>query len=385
MSVRQAQAPVPPEIGTDVTHGTEDFPRTVAVLREGQGRLHHGAQVYVSLDGRGWADFAVGENRPGEPLTPDHLMLWLSAGKPITAAAVLRLWELGRLTLDDAVADHLPEFAAHGKDDVTLRHLLTHTAPLRQVPTGWPEATWEETIAAICAAEPEADWPSGRRAGYHPASGWFLLGEIVRRLGGGSFEEVVHRLIFEPAGMTDCRFTWTGADARRLQERGGVIYERGQGGALAALPWHEGLHVERVSPGASLRGPARDLGRFYEALLAGREGQGVLSPQTIEAMTAAHRRGMFDETLRHTVDFGLGVIVDSKVYGAETVPYGYGRHASPRAFGHGGSQSSVGFADPQHGLVAVVITNGRPGEPRHQDRNRAVTTAIYEDLGLAGK
>jgi CubicO group peptidase (beta-lactamase class C family) len=368
----------------NMSHGIDDFPRTVAVLREGLGRLHFGAQVYVSRSGRTVAEFAVGENRPGEPLTPEHLMLWLSAGKPITAAAALRLWEEGRLALDDAVADYLPKFAAHGKEDVTIRHLLTHTAPLRQVPTGWPEATWDETVAAIGAAEPEADWPSGRRAGYHPASSWFILGEIVRRLGGGSFEEAIREMVLEPAGMTDCRFRWTGADAVALGKRGGMIYERGQGGALAALPWHEGLFAERTSPGASLRGPARDLGRFYEALLGGQGGEAMLWPQTIEAMTAAHRRGLFDETLRHTVDFGLGVIVDSKIYGADTVPYGFGRHASPRTFGHGGSQSSIGFADPEYGLAVVVLTNGRPGEPRHQQRNRAVADAVYEDLGLAG-
>jgi len=70
-------------------------------------------------------------------------------------------------------------------------------------------------------------------------------------------------------------------------------------------------------------------------------------------------------------------------YGPDTVPYGYGPHCSPRTFGHGGSQCSIGFCDPEHCLVVAWVCNGRCGEGRHQRRNRAINTAIYEDLGLA--
>ena len=99
-------------------------------------------------------------------------------------------------------------------------------------------------------------------------------------------------------------------------------------------------------------------------------------------MTARHRVGMYDQTFRHVVDFGLGFIVNSAMYGVDTVPYGYGPHASPRAFGHSGAQSSVGMADPEHGLVIAVAFNGMPGEARHHARIREVLAAIYEDLGL---
>jgi CubicO group peptidase (beta-lactamase class C family) len=113
-------------------------------------------------------------------------------------------------------------------------------------------------------------------------------------------------------------------------------------------------------------------------------GERILQPETIEAMTSRVRQGLFDQTFQHVIDFGLGVMINSNRHGAETVPYGFGRHASPGAFGHGGSQSSIGFADPEHDLVVVIIANGAPGEPAHQRRNRELTSAIYEDLGLAG-
>ena len=91
---------------------------------------------------------------------------------------------------------------------------------------------------------------------------------------------------------------------------------------------------------------------------------------------------MFDETFRHKVDWGLGFILDSNRYGAATLPYGFGLHASADTFGHGGQQSSADFADPGHGLAVAVIANGTPGEPRHNKRARELHTTIYEDLGL---
>jgi hypothetical protein len=65
------------------------------------------------------------------------------------------------------------------------------------------------------------------------------------------------------------------------------------------------------------------------------------------------------------------------------MPYGYGPHASRRAFGHGGNQSSMAFADPEHGLVVIAIYNGRPGEAAHAQRSRELAGVIYEELGLA--
>src|SRR5205823_2187918 len=199
----------------------------------------------------------------------------LSSTKPVTAAALATLWERGRLDLDDPVASHIPEFGVHGKEGITLRHLLTHTAGIRMLDVGWPERSWEEILARICAMRPEARWV-------------------------------------------------------------------------------------RPNPGGNGYGPMRELGRYYEMLLARGTGNGkrILSPQTVEAMTARHRTGMMDATFKHVLDWGLGFIVnsasDSTGHRAETVPYGYGHHASPRTFGHSGYRSSVGFADPERGLAVAL-------------------------------
>jgi CubicO group peptidase (beta-lactamase class C family) len=363
------------------------LPRTREAIEAGiRDRLHLGAQLHVSLHGEPVADAALGENRPGEPLTRDHLMLWLSSTKPVPAVAVAQLWERGRLELDDPVARHVPEFAAHGKEGITLRHLLTHTSGIRMLDTGWPRATWEEIVAKICAMKPEPRWVPGKKAGYHQASSWFILGEVVQRVGGLPFPVYVRREICEPLGMAD---SWIGMPPERYLSyrqagRIGAMWNT-EGEERQDHGWDTEERVVRPSPGGNGYGPVRNLARFYEMLL-GRgswRGRRVLLPQTVEAFTSPHRVGMMDATFKHVLDWGLGFIVNSIQYGAETVPYGYGHHASPRTFGHSGYRSSTGFADPERGLAVALAFNGTPGNERHEQRIRSVLDAVYEDLGLA--
>ena len=355
------------------------LPRAVGVMEEGIVRqLHRGVQVYVSRQGRVIADDAVGEARPREALTREHLMLLLSAGKPFAAVAVAQLWERGLLGFDDLVAKHLPEFAAGGKERITIRHLLTHTGGFRNVDTGWPLAAWDESIRRICESTIEPNWIPGQRAGYHVASSWFILGELIRRLHGRPFDVYLREAICDPLGLGDL---WNGmpADcAGKYGERLAPMFVSENGGELRSWEYGDSTFATLCAPGGNTRGTARDLGRFYEALLDGRHS--VLRPETIAELTRPQRVGMFDETFQHVIDFGLGVILNSRKYGPVTVPYGYGPVASDRAFGHGGSQSSIAFADPQRDLVVVIVCNGRPGEGRHQRRMRQILEALEGDL-----
>jgi CubicO group peptidase (beta-lactamase class C family) len=363
------------------------LPRTGRALEEGLDEgLHLGAQLYVDLRGETVGDAALGENRPGEPMRPDHLMLWLSSTKPVAAVAVAQLWERGLLELDDPVAQHIPEFAAEGKGGITLRHLLTHTAGIRMLDTGWPAASWEEIVARIAARKPEPHWVPGQKAGYHLASSWFILGEVVRRLSGLAFGRYVRERIFLPLGMDDC---WIGMPAERYREyaaagRLGFLYNT-EGAPPRQHSWTEENRLVGVHPGGNGYGPVRQLARFYRMLLGrGRlDGKRVLSPQAVEALTARHRVGMVDQTFQHELDWGLGFILDSKRHGVETVPYAYGRLCSPRTFGHSGYRSSTAFADPEPGLAVALVMNGTPSAADHERRIRAVLDAVYEDLGLA--
>lgn len=364
------------------------LPRAARAIEEGRARgLHFGGQLYVSLRGEVVADAAFGEDAPdpdggGRPLDNRALMLWLSSTKPVTAVAIGQLWEQGRLDLDDPIAVHVPEFAAGGKEAITLRHALTHTGGFRMLDVGYPRLTWEETIAKICAARREPRWVPGAKAGYHQASSWFILGEVMRRLSGRPFERYAREEIFVPLAMTD---SWIGMPAETYaaeKNRLAACWDT-SGEAPARLPWDDELNATRCSPAGGGRGPMVDLARFYEMLLGrGRLGDvPILRPQTVEALTARHRVGMYDHTFKHVMDWGLGFIPDSKQYG-DDVPYAYGGLCSRRTFGHSGYRSSTAFADPEHGLAVALAFNGLPADAAHESRIRAVVEGVYEDLGL---
>ncbi len=362
----------------------EQLPRTTSVIRDGCRRgLHSGVQLFISRKGEVVFDGAVVDGESHSLLTRDTLMPLLSAAKPLTAVAVLQLVERGLLDLDTRVGDVIPEFAARGKHAITTRYLLTHTGGFRDVETGWPHSDWEETLQRVYSTPLEDDWVVGETAGYHVASSWFVLGELIRRLDGRSFSDYLRQQICEPLGMTD---VWNGMPEDVWRSYGNRVgrMEQFERGEARELPWHDLAHCSAAAPGGNTRGPVRQLGYFYQCLLNGGvlDGVRVLQPETVGDLTSRHRIGAFDQTLQHVVDFGLGVIVDSHQYGAETVPYGYSRYVSERTFGHGGSQSSIGFAAPEHGLVVCYVADRRVGEPRHQKRHREIVNAIYEDLRL---
>jgi CubicO group peptidase (beta-lactamase class C family) len=359
--------------------------QTAIAIQQGiADRLHIGASL--SVRGPVNLDFAVGESRPGVAMTADTIMLWLSSTKPIAAVCLAQLWERGRLTLDDPVVKHIPEFTGGGKDAITIRHLLTHTAGIRTAANNFTRDPWETTMAKIYAAKVEADWVPGQKAGYHVASTWFVIGELIKRIDGRPFEEYVRDEIFLPLGMVD---SWVGMPVDQYKAYGNRIgiMQNTDPAFVPPHAWDTPEAAALCKPGGNGRGPMRDLVRFYKMLLndGSLEGTRIVSPQTVEAMTARQRVGMFDHTFKHIMDWGLGFVVNNNQYGADTIRYGYGPHASWRTFGHSGHRSSVAFADPKHGLAVALVFNGTPSDTNHDKRVRAVLTALYEDLRFSTK
>jgi CubicO group peptidase (beta-lactamase class C family) len=388
--------PAPPEAG----FGAGAVPGAVGCLAEGIARsLHRGAQLYVSRDGRAVADLSLGENRPGRPMTPDLLMPWLSAVKPVLAVALAQLWETGALDLDHSVARYLPAFAAGGKEVLTLRHLLTHGGGFRTPSIGGVSRSFEESLAKICATPLEPGWVPGERTAYQPASSWYVLGEVLTRLTGSTPARFFRERIFEPLGMASSHLGIPPERYRELAPRLGVMVRPDPGGAGGAPPRHYPWHTEpwstRSTPAESGWGPMRELGRFYEMLLSGgavpveppAEPSRLLRPETVAALlTPHHAAGSYDESLRRVVHWGLGLRVNGLTpAGRKTGSDDFGRLASLRAFGHGGFRSTTAFADPEHGLVVAFAANGLPGREEHRRRLKAVTEAVYRDLGMAGE
>jgi len=359
-----------------------DFPNTLRVIEQGAEKsLHRGLQIYVSRNGVAQLDAAWGEEADSQSLSVDHVMLWLSSGKPLTAVALGVLNDRGLLDWGDSLSQFLPEWAMFGQPDVTLAQLLTHTAGFENRDLGWPEKDWQSIVSEVMHTPLPESWPVGKKAGYVVAASWFLLGEVICRLTSLGFSSAIRELVFDPLGMSNSFCGVTTTEYESMKSQVGRMYFRTPRG-LEDLEWDSIERVSNPSPGGNCRGPIRELGKFYESLIQG-SSTTLLSEQTIRQLTSRQRVSMFDETFRHTIDWGYGFIANSNRYGADTVPYGFGRYAGESSFGHGGSQSSIGFADPENGVVVAWVANGRVGEPRHNERNRVLNDAIYRDLGLA--
>lgn len=340
------------------------FLRSRAEIERGIARgWHTGAQVFAAINGEAVADFAIGEARPGIPMATSSVVEWASATKVVTCGAAAMLWQRRLFDLDDPVCRYLPEFAAAGKDRVTIRHLLTHTGGLTD-PTK-DLMPFAAAVAAVCAAPLIDGWVPGLRCAYNSVGMW-IVAELVQRLSGRPFSEFVRDEVFAPLGLTD---SWIGVPVetfRAYGDRVAVIPNVKESGTEAWVTWGR--------PTGGGFGPIRDLGRYYVSLL---EHQ-LLSAPVMEAMTTRQLCGVYDERLETHVDRGLGFMLGSTYRG-----HGFGPHASKRSFGHGGRQWCVAFADPERHLAVAVYWNGKPDIEAHADRLHRLLGDLYLDLGLA--
>ena len=359
----------------------------VKTLLEEQARdgLHPGAQLCVALDGEVVADFAVGERvvDSGVPLTNNSVMPLFSSAKPITAVALGILADSGRLNFDDPVSTHIPEFGAHGKSAIQIRHLMNHTSGLADDSLADGGTNRAEVIARLSDSHTIEGWTPGDRSAYIPTAGWHILGEVIERTSGSSFESFVQDFILDPIGMAD---TYPNVDpelADRLGDQRGAMHDSRRS-PMTLNPAYSPERLGRfVRPGSSFHGPAHDMAKFYSMLLndgASASGDQIVSEETVAHLTTRQQDGLLDETFGVVMDRGLGFFIDSQRH-SPAVPYGYGTAASSSTFGHGGKESSTGFADPEKGLAVSLVFNGMPGEPRHDRRLKRVLAAVYEATG----
>ena len=280
--------------------------------------------------------------------------------------------------------------------------MLTHTGGFRWVTHRPLTQSWDEIIVADLQGQARRDWVPGQKAGYHPYSSWYILAELIQRVDGRPFPDYVREEIFQPLGMRDSYIgppPATSNDSKNVWASCGTPIRTRRKYTATIRP------RRRTSwcPAATCAGPMHDLGRFYQMLLDGgaasRRPSALTrrsrSESTVDDLDSAS--GMYDETFKHMMNWSLGLIMNSKdrrghrPLWLRAICFTAGppvRAHNPRftgfpAYGHGGSQCSVGFADPERKLVVCVVFNGMPGEAQHDRRLRQFLAALYTDLGFA--
>ena len=165
-----------------------------------------GLQVAVIHHGRLVADVTAGvaDPRTLRPVTPGTLFYAASTAKGAASTVAHVLAERGVLRYDLRLAEVWPEFAAHGKDQVTLRHVLGHTAGVPGLPPGTTIADlcdWDHMCTVLASAQ--AWWEPGTRFGYHDQTFGFLIGETLRRVTGRTISALLREHVTGPLGVAD--------------------------------------------------------------------------------------------------------------------------------------------------------------------------------------
>lgn len=331
-----------------------DLAGAVTLVGRASGVIHHEAVGFRDLAAR-------------DAMQADTPFRIASMTKPITAIAIMILADEGKLSPDDDLAKHLPEFSnltlAGGvkpKRAVKLRDLLTHTSGLGNYPAalgdvyGKRDKTLAETSAAVAKVpltfEPGAKWS-------YCNSGIDTLGRVVEVASGKTFEAFLQERVFAPLGMADTRFFPTPADMKRVALTYGKKDGKLEAGpfGLVGLP----ANPKHPIPAGGLISTAADQAKLYRAMLQKGQlnGKRVLSEKAVAEMTRNQTGDIEPAGFVPGMSFGYGWAVVKE-------PKGVTAMLSPGAYGHGGAFGTQGWIDPKQDVFVVLmiqrtgLTNG---------------------------
>jgi CubicO group peptidase (beta-lactamase class C family) len=309
------------------------------------------------------------EDAARAPATPKTPFVIFSASKAMTAVVVHLLDERGLLHIDDRVCEYIPEYAAHGKEVITIEHLLSHRAGVPNLPADAFDldriGDREFLLGMLCAAKPRSR--PGKLLSYHAVSGGFIIAEIVRRVTGKDIRAVLGQELLKPLHFRWGNYGVSAKDVARVA----LSYPTGP---PALPPLSTVLHralglppdeitvlsndprfLTGVVPSGNIVTTANELSRFFDLLRAGGELDGVriLEPRTVRRATSERAFREIDFTLvaplRHASGFMLGARAFS-LFGPDT----------EQAFGHLGFTNVLGWADPERALSVGLMTSGKP-------------------------
>jgi len=343
--------------------------------------MRHGKVAYFESFGK--RDLEI-----GSAMTKDAIFRIASQTKAIISVGIMILQEQGKLVISDPVSKYIPEFrettVAAPKEDgegyevvkanreITLRDLLTHTAGIGY---GWglAQKEWEEagilgwyfadkdepiakTVARMAALPMNAQPGEKFVYGYNTD----ILGVVVERASGMPLDAFVDINILKPLGMVDTHFYLPESKKDRLA----TVYSAYEGKPIERAPSPggmvgQGAYVDgprkSFSGGAGLLSTATDYAKFLQMMLNGGElnGKRLLSPKTVELMTANHLREI---PYSRGQGFGLGFSILEDL-GDRGTPGSVGE------FGWGGAYGSTYWVDPKEDLIVVyfkqlIPTNG---------------------------
>ncbi len=382
---------VPSDLDAITTRGVEADPAAAGMTADGVRRIwgatkalyrtgmHPAIALCIRRDGHVVLDRAIGHargNGPSDPRDADKLLatpqtpfVIFSAAKAVTATLTHLLDERGAFHIDDRVCEYIPEFAAHGKDAITIAHVLSHRAGVPNIPSELLNlehlGNRDLLVQALVDAKPRSR--PGKLLAYHAISGGFIIGEIIERVTGKSIRQVLAEEILDPLGFRWGNYGVAPEDVDQV----GLSYATGVPPVpplSTALARALGRHPDDVTalsndprfltgviPAGNVVTTADELSRFFELLRGGGELDGVriMDPRTIRRAVVETSYREIDWTLGAPLRTGLGFMLGAEVlslFGPDT----------EEAFGHLGFTNVMGWTDPARRISVGLITSGKP-------------------------
>ena len=328
-----------------------------------------GAAVIALKRGQVVLEHYAGQAAPGLAANADTLWPLASISKVYSAATIMRLVELGELTLNTRAASLLPAFSGGSRDAVRIRHLLTHTAGLMYESPLMAERLRSQTSLADMLDEAIESTPlfaAGTQLSYSDYH-WLILANIAETITGQSFAAAMQALVLTPMGLAQTLFP-AGAAANLAHVRGALA--EGSSGDMYNSAYGRSL----AHPAFGVVASARDVARFAMHFMPA--GPRVLSEPTVWAMTHDQTAGVPGQYLiidgygrqpQHA--WGIGWALQT----AQT-PALFSELLSFDSFGHHGASGCQVLADPRQELVVVVLSNTHlnTGMDRWYDRLQAI-------------
>ena len=332
------------------------------IIRRLQDRIDAGAMsaAAVRIERRGevlldWAGGTYEFDKTSPAIDTDSIFLVASITKPMVTSCFAKLVEQGLVDADDYVAEYVPDFAAHGKDKVTLRHCLTHTSGLPDMVTGDVDfrkqnAPMSEYVTAACNAR--LLFEPGTQIKYQSA-GILMLAEVAERITSKSIRHQLADQVFCPAGMKSTHLGWrSDFEGRRVDAK--------VSDAEATSDWNHNSDYWKDfgAPWGGAHTNTADIARLLQVMLEGgvsASGERVFEPGTVRTLLTDNTNAEpnLSTASRLQESWGLGWRLQR-----DGGTGWYGSAVPAGAYGHGGATGTLTWADPASGVVFVVLTNG---------------------------
>lgn len=359
--------------------------------------IYAGGKLVVDLWG------GIADEESSRSWNEDTLVTIFSSTKALTATCMHMLADRGLLELDAPVARYWPEFAANGKERITVAQVMSHQSGVVLWEDPLPkEGLFNWALATERLAAQRTFWEPGTTHGYHGTTIGFILGEVLRRITGRTVGRFFHEELALPLGLD----AWIGLPESEEHRVAKIYLATPSNTSPTALrakedpdwigqktPGNTGNHNSAEYVNARVRNAcenpsgngivtARSLARMYAPLsLDGSiDGVRIVSEERLPGMRATRSASSRDHILQIPTAFTLGY---AKTWGDRRLGPGWHVIIGEQAFGHPGQGGNIGFADGQAGMAFAYVMNRHGSGGGLNDRGQSLVDAAYRTMGFS--